>query len=500
MICKPQNYITQIAIWMLAVGIVCPQTDSLAKCESIFLVLVMGNICLAIGTKLSLTNHISKTMTNIFNALALSSICFYILILFLIYLSTMGGSLSFRLSLIWSNNIIINSLITVFIIILMCKDIRPRIVYYIVGACFVVSVLSSNFLVNNKELMQEFLVTFSKGAPLGVLMYGFIGKKYKKALGESSYYFSCFTLCKFAQCICIYRFSTTAYFMSICLILDLFQNYYLLRCALTIGIEQPMSEKIGELKAATNKIRGQSKMSLMIVNLSHELKTPINVIKSAIDLLSLDYRTDQQLDKEIKELKVQCNQSLNIVQMMIDIQKIKGGQVSLKCAQYNVVELIENVIEALSEEYKEFKLIFNPEEEEIDSFVSKELLQQAFLQLFYMMLQMEDDKTSYVHVRRREGQPLEVEIFHSSIKKIEEILKKLHVFYAEGEMMDILSIQYLQEVMKLHQGSIKILKNKKSEYMQLRLPIEELETNEITQLGQENILELRENIKCHYLV
>ena len=500
MIYKRQNYIAQVAIWILVVGIVCLQMDSLAKCESIILVVVMGNICLAIGTKLSLTNYISRTMTNILNALALSSIGLHILILFLIYLTTMEENIRLSIYLIWSSNIIFNTLMLGGIMVVVLKKIRPRMVECMVGICFVISVLSSNALVSDKDLVQAFSVLVSKGAILGVCLYGFIGKKYKKELENGTYYFECFTLCKFAQCICMYTLSATVYFVPICLILHLFQNYYLLRCVLTIGIEQPMSEKICELKAATSKIHGHSKMSIMIVNLSHELKTPINVIKSAIDLLSLDYRTDQQLDKEIKELKVQCNQSLNIVQMMIDIQKIKSGQVSLKCAQYNVVELIENVIEALSEEYKECKLIFNPEEEEINSFVNKELLQQAFLQLLYMMLQIEDDKTIYVHMRRKKGQPLEVELFHSSIKKIEETLRKLNVFYAEEEMMDILSIQYLKEVIKLHQGSIRIQKNEKSQCMQLLLPIEQSETNEITQLCQENILELRENIRCHYIV
>ncbi len=499
MICKRQNYMAQVVIWILVVSIVCVQIETIVKLEGVILILVLGNICLAIGTKLSLTNYISKTMTNIINALALSSMCLHILILFLLYLTTIGEKERFSIYLIWSSNTIFNTLMLVIIMGLIFMEIRPRRVDYMVGISFVISVLSSNLLVNNKELVQEFGMLFSKGAILGCCIYVFIGKKYKKELGKGIYYFRYFTLCNFAQCLC-YTFNTMAYFAPICLTLHFFRNYYLLRCALTIGIEQPMSKKIFKLEAATNKIDDHSKMSMMIVNLSHELKTPINVIKSAIDLLSLDYRTNQQLDKEIKELKAQCNQSLNIVQMMIDIQKIKSGQISFKCAQYNVVELIENVIEALSEEYRACRFIFNPQEEEINSFVSKELLQQAFLQLLYLMLQIDDDKIIYVHMRRREGKPLEIELFHSSINQIEETLRKLNDFYAEEEMMDILSIQYLQEVIKLHQGSIEILKNEKSGYMQLCLPIEQSETSEITQLGEENILELRENIRCHYLI
>ena len=85
------------------------------------------------------------------------------------------------------------------------------------------------------------------------------------------------------------------------------QAYYLFRCVLTSCIQGPLLEKLIVLSGARGEIDSHNKMSKMIVNLSHELKTPINVIKGA-----RFHKTPESNATESKRLRVMVQRHMEL--------------------------------------------------------------------------------------------------------------------------------------------------------------------------------------------
>ncbi len=86
-----------------------------------------------------------------------------------------------------------------------------------------------------------------------------------------------------------------------------------------------------------------------ISNISHEIRTPINHIMGFLELLSID-DIDNETRNEYRSIIYNSSQSLlNSIENIIDIAKIKSGQIKLKTNKVRVNELIDSVVK-LSEE------------------------------------------------------------------------------------------------------------------------------------------------------
>jgi signal transduction histidine kinase len=86
-----------------------------------------------------------------------------------------------------------------------------------------------------------------------------------------------------------------------------------------------------------------------ISNISHEIRTPINHIMGFLELLSID-DIDAETRNEYRNIIYNSSQSLlNSIENIIDIAKIKSGQIKLKTNKVNVNEMLKSVAK-LSEE------------------------------------------------------------------------------------------------------------------------------------------------------
>ncbi|QGU96362.1 PAS domain S-box protein [Clostridium bovifaecis] len=117
-----------------------------------------------------------------------------------------------------------------------------------------------------------------------------------------------------------------------------------------------------------NKLRTE-----FFANLSHELKTPLNVILGSQQLLSL-YLKDNKLlsechgkvDKHLKILRQNCNRLLRLINNLIDITKIDSGFFEINMKSHDIINVIEEITLSVAEyiESNDIKLIFDTEVEE----------------------------------------------------------------------------------------------------------------------------------------
>jgi len=109
-----------------------------------------------------------------------------------------------------------------------------------------------------------------------------------------------------------------------------------------------------------------------IVNISHELKTPLNVILSAAQLL--DVYCDSGLLDEKKNLTVIYIDSIKrnsyrlskLINNIIDLSKIESGLFELTLSNNNIVKVVEDMVIAVTEftKSKGLRLIFDTDIEE----------------------------------------------------------------------------------------------------------------------------------------
>jgi signal transduction histidine kinase len=107
-------------------------------------------------------------------------------------------------------------------------------------------------------------------------------------------------------------------------------------------------------------------------NISHELRTPINVVFSALQLYDSSTKncssknTSSSCHKYIKIMKQNCYRLLRLVNNLIDITKIDAGYFEIYETNNNIVSLIENITLSVADyiESKGLSLTFDTDVEE----------------------------------------------------------------------------------------------------------------------------------------
>lgn len=277
------------------------------------------------------------------------------------------------------------------------------------------------------------------------------------------------------------------------------QSLILFISAYAYNIKEPWKEKRMAMDQVTMQLDNQQKNCETIVNLSHELKTPVNVIKSALTLLSIDYEQDEIME-EINANKLRCQEIMNIIQDMIDIQKIKTKLIQLHVEKYNLVELLENVVEAFALEKYPNRLIFDPAEEEIFSYVDGEGCQQAFMLLLGYLLKQGQDEKIFICIEENEEGYIMNHICSHAVGQFQWRKKYLEEGKDEEETLvaDNLTVQLILSLITMANGDIVFNRDENS--TEMTICIKQVIMGEEKWIDTENLQILREKIRCRYKI
>lgn len=127
-----------------------------------------------------------------------------------------------------------------------------------------------------------------------------------------------------------------------------------------------VKNKLEEMKKA---IEFESKKNDFFTNISHELKTPINIILGSNQLMELNYKnhniTDEKLKNSINLTKQNSYRLLKLVGNFLDISKMGAGFYEIEPINTNIVSVVENIGQSV-EPYmaaKKIQFIFDTETE-----------------------------------------------------------------------------------------------------------------------------------------
>ncbi len=116
---------------------------------------------------------------------------------------------------------------------------------------------------------------------------------------------------------------------------------------------------ITEEEKARNILENTLKMQEEIYsNVAHELKTPLNVIFSANQLLLMYLKNDLYEENKGKfyiysnSIKQNCYRLTKLINNIVDLSKSQAGYFKLNLSNENIVEIIENIAKSVSEYVK----------------------------------------------------------------------------------------------------------------------------------------------------
>lgn len=205
-------------------------------------------------------------------------------------------------------------------------------------------------------------------------------------------------------------------------------------------------------------------------NLSHEFKTPLNIILSAIQVLDYSINNNEHIDREkinnyINGIKQNSYRLLKLANNMIDITKIDGGFYEVKIDNYNIVEIVENIVMSAAEYMRNNKrnITFDTSEEEIITACDPDQIERIILNLLsnslkftsingniYVNIGISDDCSTVIIKVRNDGEPVSREFAKKIFKRFtqsENLLTRSN----EGSGIGLSLVKSLVEI---HNGRI----------------------------------------------
>lgn len=143
--------------------------------------------------------------------------------------------------------------------------------------------------------------------------------------------------------------------------------------AAKVNIDNAIDNAIVHDEAIKNKNNKEIKISdELLLNVSDSLKTPINVIHGAAQLMELNIENNfeeinyEKATKSINTIKQNCLRLTKHINNLMDLLKIETEQFSLNLSNVNIVDVVDNIVENISciIKEKQLNIIFDTDDEE----------------------------------------------------------------------------------------------------------------------------------------
>ena len=141
-------------------------------------------------------------------------------------------------------------------------------------------------------------------------------------------------------------------------------------------------------------------------NMSHELKTPINVIYSGVQMITMDLQLPNEnkilrSKAYLKTMKKNCLRIIRLINNFLDTTKLESGSIKLSKRNSDIVYTIENIVQSVASYLKDknINIIFDTDVEEKIMSYDEEVIERILLNLLSNSIKFSNDrKDIYVTV------------------------------------------------------------------------------------------------------
>lgn len=248
----------------------------------------------------------------------------------------------------------------------------------------------------------------------------------------------------------------------------------------------------------TNEVKAKKELETtlqlqeeFVANISHELRTPINVIFSAIQMFDYNIRAHENCTcdnkKYVKMMKQNCFRLLKLVNNLIDISKIECGYFNLSLGNHNIVNILEEITLSVIEyaNSKGVEIIFDTSIEEKIIAFDPDIIERIILNLIsnalkftsagdkiYVKFKSQRNKVSIIVKDTGIGIPDDKqEVIFERFKQVDKSFART----CEGSGIGLSLVKLLVE---MHQGKIYVnsVVDEGSEFT-IELPVKLIEEN-----------------------
>lgn len=235
-----------------------------------------------------------------------------------------------------------------------------------------------------------------------------------------------------------------------------------------VDIAVDITEEIKSKNEMAETIKIQEEL---LANVSHELKTPLNVIFSENQLMKLYLKDNsfkanrEKIFKGVNIINQNCYRLTKLINNIVDLSKIKSGFFKLNMSNENIVQVTEDIVQSVSEYIKEkgLRIIFDTNTEEKIIACDPEKIERIILNLISNAIKFSNsggsifvnilDKGDIIEIAVEDtGVGIEKKYLNNIFGRFQQIDKSLSR-NAEGSGI---GLSLVKSIIKMHGGNISV--------------------------------------------
>lgn len=233
--------------------------------------------------------------------------------------------------------------------------------------------------------------------------------------------------------------------------------------------------------------------SQLFATVSHELKTPLNVILGAIQLMDKHYsKNSNYLDSEfvnrhLKVMKRSCYRLLKLINNFIDMNKLEAGFFQLDLERENIVGIVEETTLSVVDyaKAKGIKLLFDTEVEEKILMIDVDKIERAMLNLLSNAIKFTEPGGEIEVYIRDLGNKISLSVKDTGAgipknmqQKIFDAFTRADCLYTRKAEGSGIGLSIVKSIVELHGGTIKVISElgRGSEFV-VEIPVKLTEEN-----------------------
>jgi signal transduction histidine kinase len=271
---------------------------------------------------------------------------------------------------------------------------------------------------------------------------------------------------------------------------------------------------VREFKKKEETLQYDKLKTEFFANVSHEFKTPLNILMGAIQLLELYVSNGNIIDPELKlhkylkTMKVNSLRLLRLINNIIDLTKIDSDYSYVEFHNYDIVEVIDGVIQSIDSysKIKSVHLIFEKKIKEQVMAFDADKIERILLNLLSNALKFTDKNgTIKVEVGTRNN------LVYISVKddgigiqgdKLELIFQRFRMVdksFTRNREGSGIGLSLVKSLVEMHEGTITVKSeyNKGSEFV-VELPIRTINEEPQTKMYWQHEDSRLERIKVEF--
>ena len=259
---------------------------------------------------------------------------------------------------------------------------------------------------------------------------------------------------------------------------------------------QLLENSLLENKKLINKTTELNKMMIeFFSNISHELKTPLNVLLGAVQILSLSADNEHNSliesssNKYLKTMKQNCYRLVRLVNNLIDISKFDSGYFKLNLHNHNVVNVVEDITLSVADyaKNKGIDLIFDTDIEEKEMAIDLDKIERIILNLLSNAIKFTNEGGQILVSLINKKNKIQISIKDNGVGIPKD---KLNVIFERFGQVDKtlarnregsgIGLSLVKSIVDMHDGDIRVLSEfgRGSEFI-IELPVRLIEEEQI---------------------